>query len=63
MSDTSTMEKLSTDSYGSTGSYGSLDAYGSGHGRHRGQVAAQENEAAPHGRHRKPAQERPEAAA
>ncbi|MFJ4363375.1 hypothetical protein ACIP4S_04350 [Streptomyces chartreusis] len=29
----------------------------SGHGRHRGQVSAQEGETAPRGRHRKPAEE------
>lgn len=52
MSDTSTMEQLSTDSHGTAG-----------HGRHRGPVAAQENETAPHGRHRKPVQETAEAAA
>ncbi|MBL1081018.1 hypothetical protein JK359_03350 [Streptomyces actinomycinicus] len=52
MSDTSTTEQLSADSYETAG-----------HGRHRGPVAAQESETAPHGRHRKPAQEASEAAA
>ncbi|MEW2508689.1 hypothetical protein [Streptomyces sp. NPDC046870] len=52
MSDTSTTEQLSAGSSENTG-----------HGRHRGPVAAQESESAPHGRHRKPAQERAEAAA
>ncbi|MEV6808624.1 hypothetical protein ACH4NF_04995 [Streptomyces sp. NPDC017248] len=52
MSDTSTTEQLSAGSRQTTG-----------HGRHRGPIAAQESETAPHGRHRKPAQERAEAAA
>ncbi|GGW39537.1 hypothetical protein GCM10010503_14800 [Streptomyces lucensis JCM 4490] len=52
MSDTSTMEQLSADSREDTG-----------HGRHRGPLAAQESETAPHGRHRKPAEETAEAAA
>ncbi|MGW2031847.1 hypothetical protein [Streptomyces argyrophylli] len=52
MSDTSTTEQLSAGSSEHTG-----------HGRHRGPVAAQESESAPHGRHRKPAQETAEAAA
>ncbi|WP_225821016.1 hypothetical protein [Streptomyces naphthomycinicus] len=52
MSDTSTTEQLSADSY-ETG----------GHGRHRGQIAAQESETDPHGRHRKPVQEAAEVAA
>ncbi|MGW1724592.1 hypothetical protein ACWCQK_16845 [Streptomyces sp. NPDC002306] len=29
----------------------------SGHGKHRGQNAAQDGETAPHGRHRRPAEE------
>ncbi|MEU5362668.1 hypothetical protein ABZ354_04060 [Streptomyces sp. NPDC005925] len=28
-----------------------------GHGRHRGEISTQDNEAAPRGRHRKPADE------
>ncbi|ASN24242.1 hypothetical protein LK07_09535 [Streptomyces pluripotens] len=52
MSDTSTTEQLSADSYEIAG-----------HGRHRGPVAAQESEMAPHGRHRKPVEETAEAAA
>ncbi|MFS4094575.1 hypothetical protein [Streptomyces sp. AF1A] len=52
MSDTSTTEQLSADSLEDTG-----------HGRHRGPVAAQENDTTPHGRHRKPAGQSAEAAA
>ncbi|MGY6018718.1 hypothetical protein [Streptomyces spinosirectus] len=51
MSDTNTMEQLSTGSQ--------EDA---GHGRHRGPVSAQESDSSPHGRHRKPAGENAEAA-
>jgi hypothetical protein len=51
MSDTSTTQTLSADSQ---------DA---GHGRHRGEVGSQDNETAPRGRHRKPAEETTEAAA
>ncbi|MFF9766292.1 hypothetical protein ACF1GT_06710 [Streptomyces sp. NPDC014636] len=52
MSDTSTTEQLSADSYETVG-----------HGRHRGPVSAQESETVPHGRHRKPVHESAEAAA
>ncbi|MFJ4618327.1 hypothetical protein [Streptomyces sp. NPDC088812] len=41
----------------------SADAQETGHGRHRGPVAAQDGESAPRGRHRKPAVEKAEAAA
>ncbi|MFB7335952.1 hypothetical protein [Streptomyces adustus] len=46
MSDASTMQPLSSDTW--------EDA---GHGRHRGQIAAQDTETAPHGRHRRPTED------
>ncbi|WP_164992407.1 hypothetical protein [Streptomyces sp. L2] len=51
MSDTSTTQPLSA---------GSSDV--DGHGRHRGPVAAQDDESSPRGRHRKPADDKAEAA-
>ncbi|MER5755034.1 hypothetical protein [Streptomyces sp. NPDC002088] len=46
MSDASTTQPLSSDTWED-----------SGHGRHRGPVSAQDGETAPHGRHRRPAEE------
>ncbi|MFI9834297.1 MAG: hypothetical protein HOV73_27975 [Streptomyces sp.] len=52
MSDARTIQPPHTDSQGA-----------SGHGRHRGQVSAQDGDSAPRGRHRKPADEKTESAA
>ncbi|MFH9857986.1 hypothetical protein [Streptomyces sp. NPDC017202] len=51
MSDTSTMQPWSTDTQ-----------EGTGHGRHRGPVSSHDGESAPLGRHRKPAEEKADAA-
>ncbi|MEU1516904.1 hypothetical protein ABZ490_32970 [Streptomyces sp. NPDC005811] len=52
MSDASTTQPLSADAQEAAG-----------HGRHRGQTSAQDANAAPSGRHRKPAEDKAEAAA
>lgn len=46
MNDTSTSTPLSADAEGDAG-----------HGKHRGSGSSQDESAAPHGRHRKPAQQ------
>ncbi|MGP4049303.1 hypothetical protein [Streptomyces sp. 2A115] len=52
MSDTNTMETTDTDSRVTV----AQAAADGGQGRHRGPVSAQEDEATPRGRHRKPAE-------
>jgi hypothetical protein len=58
MSDTNPMETTATDPRVMV----AAQADG-GHGRHRGPVSAQEDEATPRGRHRKPAEQNDTAAA
>ena len=53
MSDTNTMETTATDPRVTA----ATAADDGGHGRHRGPVSAQESEATPRGRHRKPAEQ------
>ncbi|GGX66993.1 hypothetical protein [Streptomyces fructofermentans] len=52
MSDTNTMETTADDLRGMVA--GAAD---DGHGRHRGPVSAQEDEAMPRGRHRRPSEQ------
>ncbi|MCX4909169.1 hypothetical protein [Streptomyces sp. NBC_00878] len=52
MRDTNTMETTATDPRATV----AQAADDGGHGRHRGPVSAQESEATPRGRHRKPAE-------
>ncbi|MFD8222359.1 hypothetical protein ACFV2U_54265 [Streptomyces sp. NPDC059697] len=47
MSETSTMEPPTTDAHEAT-------TQDEGHGKHRGPVSGRDDEATPHGRHRKP---------
>jgi hypothetical protein len=50
MSDTITMEPPATDAHEAM-------ALDTGHGKHRGPVSAQDDEATPRGRHRKPSEQ------
>jgi hypothetical protein len=54
MNDASTMQPLAADAHEATGH---SNGHGSGHGKHRGPVSAHNDEATPHGRHRKPSEQ------
>jgi hypothetical protein len=56
MNDANTMQPLSTDAHEATG-YSNGNGHGDGYGKHRGPVSAHNDEATPHGRHRKPSEQ------
>ncbi|WP_330291443.1 hypothetical protein [Streptomyces sp. NBC_00576] len=58
MNDASTMQPLSADAHEATGhSNGHGTSHSDGYGKHRGPVSAHNDEATPHGRHRKPSEQ------